>query len=233
MSKRRSHYAVKNKERESNIAELYRFNVIPKNEKQDLLIRSIKAYPITVTIGCAGTGKTYCSAGTVAQLFNKGKYKKIVLTRANVPTGKSLGHFPGDIKEKMTPWLLPMLEVLGKAFGKGKFDYMLSKGQIEIQPIETIRGRSYEDSLILVDEAQNLCMDELKAISTRIGENSKLILMGDPAQSDVRNGKDLVDFCYKVRKYGIELPVIEFGVSDIVRSDIVADLVKMFIEENL
>jgi len=233
MSKRRSHYVVKNKERESNIAELYRFNVIPKNEKQDLLIRSIKAYPITVTIGCAGTGKTYCSAGTVAQLFNKGKYKKIVLTRANVPTGKSLGHFPGDIKEKMTPWLLPMLEVLGKAFGKGKFDYMLSKGQIEIQPIETIRGRSYEDSLILVDEAQNLCMDELKAISTRIGENSKLILMGDPAQSDVRNGKDLVDFCYKVRKYGIELPVIEFGVSDIVRSDIVADLVKMFIEENL
>ena len=233
MSKRRSRYATKNKERENNIRELYRFNVIPKNEKQDILIRSIKAYPITVTIGCAGTGKTYCSAGTVAQLFIKGGYKKIVLTRANVPTGKSLGHFPGNIKEKMTPWLLPMLEVLRKAFGSGKYEYLLNKEQIEIQPIETIRGRSYENALILVDEAQNLSMDELKAITTRIGENSKLVLMGDPAQSDVNNGKDLVEFCYKVRKFGIDMPVIEFGVNDIVRSDIVAELVRMFIEEKV
>lgn len=209
------------------------FNIIPKNKKQDILIRSIKCSPITVTIGCAGTGKTYCSTGTVAQLFLKGGYQKIVLTRANVPTGKSLGHFPGDIKEKMTPWLMPMLEVLSKAFGKGKFEYMLNKEQIEIQPIETIRGRSYEDALVLVDEAQNLSMDELKAITTRIGENTKLILMGDPAQSDVKNGKDLTDFCYVVRKNGIEIPVVEFGVNDIVRSDIVADLVKMFIQERL
>lgn len=229
MSKRR----YRNDKRDENLHTIYAFNIIPKNEKQDSLIRSIKAYPITVTIGCAGTGKTYCSAGTVAQLFLKGGYKKIVLTRANVPTGKSLGHFPGDIKEKMTPWLMPMLEVLSKAFGKGKFEYMLSKGQIEIQPIETIRGRSYEDALVLVDEAQNLSMDELKAITTRIGENTKLILMGDPAQSDVKNGKDLTDFCYVVRKNGIDMPVVEFGVNDIVRSDIVADLVKMFIKERL
>lgn len=225
--------APQSKYRDEHIHTLYAFNIIPKNEKQDILIRSIKAYPITVTIGCAGTGKTYCSAGTVAQLFLKGGYKKIVLTRANVPTGKSLGHFPGDIKEKMTPWLMPMLEVLSKAFGKGKFEYMLNKEQIEIQPIETIRGRSYENALVLVDEAQNLSMDELKAITTRIGENTKLILMGDPAQSDVKDGKDLTDFCYVVRKYGIEMPVVEFGVNDIVRSDIVADLVKMFIQERL
>ena len=209
------------------------FNLIPKNEKQDILIRSIKLSPIVITMGCAGTGKTYCSAGTVAQLFMKGKYKKIVLTRANVPTGKSLGHFPGDIKEKMTPWLLPMLEVLRKAFGSGKYEYMLNKEQIEIQPIETIRGRSYENALVLVDEAQNLNMDELKAISTRIGENTKLVLMGDPAQSDVKSGRDLMSFCYLCRKHGLDVPVVEFGVSDIVRSDIVADLVKMFIEENV
>jgi len=165
MSKRKSRYATKN-----NVHRLG-FHVIPKNEKQDKLIRSIKVYPITVTIGCAGTGKTYCSAGTVAQLYLQGKYDKIVLTRANVPTGKSLGHFPGSIQEKMTPWLLPMLEVLEKAFGKAKYQYMINKGEIEIQPIETIRGRSYENALVLVDEAQNLNMDELKAISTRLGEN--------------------------------------------------------------
>ena len=227
MSKRRSRYAHKN-----NVHSIG-FNVIPKNEKQDKLIRSIKVYPITVTIGCAGTGKTYCSAGTAASLFMQGKYKKIVLTRANVPTGKSLGHFPGTIQEKMTPWLLPMLEVFEQAFGKEKYKYMINKGEIEIQPIETIRGRSYKDALVLVDESQNLSLDELKAISTRLGENSKLILMGDPAQSDVKDGKDLIKFCNLIKKCGIQLPVVEFSVDDIVRSDIVADLVRMFIKENL
>ena len=227
MSKRKSRYATKN-----NIHRIG-FHVIPKNDKQDKLIRSIKVYPITVTIGCAGTGKTYCSAGTAASLFMQGKYKRIVLTRANVPTGKSLGHFPGTIQEKMTPWLLPMLEVFEQAFGKEKYKYMINKGEIEIQPIETIRGRSYKDALVLVDESQNLSLDELKAISTRLGENSKLILMGDPAQSDVKDGKDLLKFCSLIKKCGIQLPVVEFSVDDIVRSDIVAELVRMFIKEKL
>jgi phosphate starvation-inducible PhoH-like protein len=227
MSKRKSRYASK-----SNIHRIG-FHVIPKNDKQDKLIRSIKVYPITVTIGCAGTGKTYCSAGTAASLFMQGKYKKIVLTRANVPTGKSLGHFPGTIQEKMTPWLLPMLEVFEQAFGKEKYKYMINKGEIEIQPIETIRGRSYKDALVLVDESQNLSLDELKAISTRLGENSKLVLMGDPAQSDVKDGRDLLKFCSLIKKCGIQLPVVEFSVDDIVRSDIVADLVRMFIKEKL
>jgi len=244
MSRRKSRFEAKSKgpkyEREQQDRDMYRpkqsstnFNIIPKNEKQDRLIESIKKHPIVATMGCAGTGKTYCSAGTVAKLFLRGGYKKIVLTRANVPTGKSLGHFPGTVAEKMTPWLMPMLEVLGKAFGKGKYEYMLNKGEIEIQPIETIRGRSYENALVLVDEAQNLNMDELKAITTRLGENSKLVLMGDPAQSDVKQGIDLVRFCYKVNRAGIKLPIIQFGVDDIVRSDIVAELVRMFIEEEL
>jgi phosphate starvation-inducible PhoH-like protein len=227
MSKRKSRYATK-----TNVHRIG-FHVIPKNEKQDKLIRSIKVYPITVTIGCAGTGKTYCSAGTVASLFLQGKYKKIVVTRANVPTGKSLGHFPGTIQDKMTPWLLPMLEVFEEAFGRDKYKYMMNKGEIEIQPIETIRGRSYKDALVLVDESQNLSIDELKAITTRLGENSKLILMGDPAQSDVKNGEDLIRFCKLIKKCGMQLPVVEFSVDDIVRSDIVADLVRMFIAEDL
>jgi phosphate starvation-inducible PhoH-like protein len=245
MSRKQSRYSVKNnsklpkymlkeEERKGNVHRLpTSFHLLPKNEKQDDLINAIKECPITVTMGCAGTGKTYCSAGTVAQLFMKGKHKKIVLTRANVPTGKSLGHFPGTIEEKMTPWLMPMLEVLTKAFGKGRYEYMLSRGEVEIQPIETIRGRSYENALVLVDEAQNLCMDELKAITTRLGQNSKLVLMGDPAQSDVRDGMDMVKFARKVNQAGINLPVIEFGVEDIVRSDIVAELVKLFIEEDM
>jgi phosphate starvation-inducible PhoH-like protein len=210
-----------------------KFNVLPKNQKQEDLINAIKAHPITVTIGCAGTGKTYCSAGTAAMLYLQGNFSKIVLTRANVPTGKSLGHFPGDIKEKMTPWLLPMLEVLKKALGANKYAYMMEKELIEIQPIETIRGRSFTNAIVLVDESQNLTLDEIKAITTRLGENSKLVLMGDPAQSDVKKGEDLLRFTEIVGRSDIELPVIEFGVYDIVRSDIVADLVKLYIREKL
>lgn len=228
MSKRRSRYARKNANLQTSS-----FNIIPKNQKQDKLIRSIKVYPITVTVGCAGTGKTYCSAGTVASLFLQGDYEKIVLSRANVPTGKTLGHFPGTIQDKMKPWLIPMLEVFEEAFGKNKYQYMLNNNQIEIQPIETIRGRSYKNSLVLVDEAQNLSIEELKAITTRLGENSKLVLMGDPAQSDIKSGQDLIRFCDIVQRSSIKLPVIKFGVDDIVRSDIVADLVRVFIKEGI
>jgi len=211
----------------------HHFTILPKNQKQDLLIHSIKSYPITVTTGCAGTGKTYCSIGTAAALYKSGRYKKIVLARANVPTGKSLGSFPGDIKEKLTPWLMPMLDVLKKAFGPGKFAYMIEKELIEMQPIETIRGRSYENTVVLVDEAQNLTFDDLKAISTRLGENSKLVLMGDPAQSDVKKGQDLLMFCKIVERGGIDVPIITFGANDIVRSDIVASLVKLFLKEGV
>jgi phosphate starvation-inducible PhoH-like protein len=231
MSKRKSRY--RNKQSEDNVVKLFRINILPKNKKQESLIKAIEENKIVVTLGCAGTGKTYCSAGTIAKLYSKGGYERIVLARSNMPTGKSLGSFPGDIKDKLTPFLMPMLDVLKELFGKGKYEYMLSKGEIEMQPIETVRGRSFKNSLILVDEAQNLTMDELKALSTRLGENSKLIFMGDPAQSDHKNGQDLNRFANLLIKNNIEVPVIKFNANEIVRSDIVADLVKMFIKENI
>lgn len=208
------------------------FHIQPKNKKQQRLIDSIRHSAITVTIGCAGTGKTYCSAMTAAQLFLSGEYKKIVLTRANVPTGRSLGHFPGTIQEKMAPWLAPLTNVLRKAFGEGHYSYLIEKCIIEIQPLETIRGQSYEDAIILVDEAQNLNFEEIKAITTRLGENSKLVLMGDPAQSDVQDGRSLLKFAEMCKRHSIAIPVVEFTVEDIVRSDIVAQLVKMFMSTN-
>lgn len=209
------------------------FHIQPKNEKQNFLLESIEHNSMTVCIGPAGTGKTFCAGMKAAQLFLKGNYDKIILSRANVPTGKSLGYFPGTVQEKMTPWLLPMMDVLTLALGKGRYDYMLTKEQIQIQPIETIRGRSFEDALVIVDEAQNLRLEEIKAVTTRLGENSKLIMLGDPAQSDVHDGDDLMDFVEMCTRHNIEIPVVRFGVNDIVRSDIVASLVKMFLRESV
>ena len=209
------------------------FHVQPKNRKQSDLITAIKQNPISVTIGPAGTGKTYISAMTVANLYSQGGYDKIVLTRANVPTGKSLGFFPGTVEEKLAPWLAPITSVLKKAFSQNNYESLLSSKRIEFQPLETIRGMSYENSLILVDEAQNLDFEEIKAITTRMGEGSKMVLSGDQSQSDVNNGKSLMRFVNLCKKNNIQIPIVEFNVDDIVRSDIVGQLVRMFMTEKV
>lgn len=209
------------------------FHIQPKNPTQQYLLECIENSSITVAIGPAGTGKTYCTGMKISQLYLKGDHNRIVLSRANVPTGRTLGFFPGSVQQKMRPWLMPMTDVLKQGLGKGRFEFMEQKNEIEVQPIETIRGRSYDNSLIMVDEAQNLSIEEIKAITTRLGENSKLILSGDPAQSDVERGNNLLYFANMCQKYEIDIPVVRFTVNDIVRSDIVARLVKMFDRESL
>jgi phosphate starvation-inducible PhoH-like protein len=205
------------------------FHIQPKNANQAHLLNAIEDYDLIVAFGPAGTGKTFVSCSKVAQLFNStGLYDRIVLTRANVPTGNSLGHFPGDIREKLAPWLAPMTSVLKGCLGAGRFEMLLGRDMISMQPLETIRGQSFERTLILVDEAQNLNMEEIKAVTTRMGEGSKMILMGDPNQSDVDNGMALLKFTDMCSKFGVEVPVIQFTVEDIVRSDIVGQLVRMF-----
>jgi len=209
------------------------FHIQPKTHNQQLLLDAINSFPITVTLGAAGVGKTYCAASKVAQLYLTGKYEHIILTRSNVPTGKSLGFFPGDVNDKLTPWLLPLITVLEKQLGKTKYEYIKARGVLQLQPLETIRGRSFENSLVLVDECQNLTIDELKAITTRLGENSKMVLMGDSTQSDIDNGSNIIKFCNICEKHNIEIPIVRFTVNDIVRSDIVGQLVRAFIKEKI
>lgn len=213
--------------------ESHSFHLQPKTRNQELLLKSIQHNEITVALGPAGTGKTYCSASKVAQLFLTGDYDYIILSRANVPTGKSLGFFPGTVEEKLAPWLLPITSVLEKQFGKTKYEYLISKQQIQMQPLETIRGRSFENSLVLVDESQNLTFEEIKAITTRLGENSKMILSGDASQSDVSNGNGIIKFCEMCARNDINVPIIKFNTDDVVRSDIVGALVKMFVKEKV
>lgn len=207
------------------------FHIQPMNDKQQALLDAIHDHTMTVAIGTAGTGKTYCSASKVAQLFLKGGYETIILTRPNVSTGKSLGFFPGDISEKLEPWLAPLLSVLKESLGSGRYEYLRSKNLIQIQPLETIRGQSFNDALILIDECQNLSFEEIKALTTRIGRNSKMVLMGDPNQSDVASGMAIERFITMCEKYNIDVPVVRFGIHDVVRSDIVGQLVKAFYYE--
>jgi phosphate starvation-inducible PhoH-like protein len=204
-------------------------HIQPKTANQDRLLRAIEQAQLIVTIGPAGVGKTWCAVNAAVNLLVQGKAKSIILTRANIPTGPTLGSFPGDIGDKLGPWLAPMVNVIKQRLGSGDYDAKKHSGQIQFQPLETIRGASYENAIILVDEAQNLSYEEVKAVTTRIGENSKMVLMGDPMQRDTRDS-GLVEFKKIINKYDLEIPIVEFTVDDIVRSDIVAVLVKAFIK---
>lgn len=206
----------------------------PKTQSQSELFHDLDSSSLMVALGPAGTGKTYTCCVKAAQWLSRGAIEKIILTRANVPTGKSLGAVPGTLEEKLEPWMLPMTDVLKGSLGKGFYEYCVAKEKIETVSLETIRGRSFSYAMILVDEAQQLTIDEIKAITTRIGEGSVLVLMGDPKQTDLKARSGLmqfVDLIHKHRPKGCD--VIEFDLNDIVRSDTCAQMVRMFYKEGV
>jgi len=204
----------------------------PRTEKQEELAIAFHTHQLVCGIGCAGTGKTYTTGMVAARMLLEKRTEKVVLTRPNVPTGRTLGHFPGTIGEKLAPWLAPITNVLREGLTPDTYEQMMDR-QILIQPLETIRGMSFENSFVIVDEAQNLTLEEIKALSTRIGEGTVMALIGDPAQSDVKKGNDLSRFVDMCNNNSIEVPSIEFSVDDVVRSDICGDLIRMFHKEGI
>lgn len=211
------------------------FNIVAKNESQKQYLAALKIDTVIIALGPAGTGKTYLAAAYAATELTKGKIDKIILTRANVPTGKTLGHFPGTIEEKLGPWLSPITSVIKDVITPAAYDCQIKLGNIQLIPLETIRGRSFDRSIILVDEAQNLTFEEIKAITTRIGEHSKMVLMGDISQSDLKTGKDnaLYKLTQLINKHNISnTSIVEFRIEDIVRSGICAAFVKAYFKED-
>lgn len=206
-------------------------HIDPKTDNQAKLIKAIKSHDIVVASGPAGCGKTYVSAAMAAKAYAENTIDKIILSRANVPTGRTLGHFPGTVEDKLTPWLTPALDVLRKFLSDGLFTYCLNKKAIQLQPLETIRGRSFEDAFIIIDEAQNLTTEEAISIITRLGEGSTLLLLGDPFQTDIKGQNGLVWFEEFANKYNLEVPVIHFTVEDVVRSQTVKRILKALYTE--
>ena len=204
----------------------------PRTINQSNFMKALNTHPLVVGMGFAGTGKTFCTGMVAAGMLTDKKVKRIVLTRAPIPTGRSIGFLPGTVQEKMEPWLAPITSVLIDGLGKGKYETMFGT-EIVIQPLETVRGQSFEDCFIIVDEAQNLNLEELKALTTRLGEGSHMALIGDPQQSDVKNGTDLVNFVNMCINHDISIPMFEFTIDEIQRSDMCKQLVRMFYEEGM
>lgn len=209
------------------------FELLPKTDKQAMYIEALKDSDQVVVLGPAGTGKTYVVSTFAASQYHTKDIGKIVITRPHVTVGKDIGFLPGTLEEKCAPWSLPVIDVLEKHLGKGVVETGLKNGNIETVPLALIRGRSFDNTLMIIDEAQNLTVEELKALVTRIGEGSKLVINGDTQQSDLRQEDGLSKLTHLIKKYTLPIPVIEFTVKDIIRSDITAMWVKTFMKENI
>jgi phosphate starvation-inducible PhoH-like protein len=207
--------------------------LIPRNDKQNEYLQALKHYSQVVVFGPAGTGKTYCVSTFAANQYHMNSIDKIVITRPHVAVGKDIGYLPGTLEEKSAPWALPVLDVLEEHLGKGVVETALKHGNIEVAPLALMRGRSFKNAFIICDEAQNISFHELKMLVTRVGENSSLILNGDLQQSDLKEGDGLSKIVHLIKKHMLPVPIIEFTVEDIVRSDMTKMWIETFVKEKV
>ena len=179
------------------------------------------------------TGKTWIPVTFACNLYLGRKIDKIILTRPAVSVGKSLGALPGDLNEKYAPWLSPLLSVMEEQMGKGVVETSVKNGNIRMSALEYMRGSSFNDAFVICDEAQNLTIEELKMLTTRIGENCTFVLSGDIRQSDIKQQSGLSKAIHLAKKYQMDIPVIEFTIDDVVRSAVCKQWIQAFYEENL
>ena len=207
--------------------------IVPKTENQSKLLAALKSSRQVFILGPAGTGKTYVTATYAADLYTMKEIDKIVITRPHVAVGKELGFLKGDLQEKTMPWALPVLDVLEKHLGKGAVETGIKAGNIEMAPLALMRGRSFDNAFIIVDETQNITTHELKMLLTRVGEGTTIVLNGDVQQSDLKEADGLTKVIHMAKKYMLPVPIIEFNMDDIIRSDITKMWVKTFYAEGI
>jgi phosphate starvation-inducible PhoH-like protein len=213
----------------SNVLIYNNKNIKIKNLNQLKYLETIEKSIITFGIGPAGTGKTFLAVASAVKMYSEELIKKIVLTRPAVEAGERLGYLPGDLSQKIDPYLVPLFDSLEYFLGNETLQYLIEKRNIEIVPLAYMRGRTLNDACIILDEAQNAKVSQIKMFLTRLGENSKMIITGDESQIDLIN-KDFSGL-KKTRKSISnidEISVVEFQNTDIVRNKIVSKILEVF-----
>ena len=202
--------------------------VIPKNDFQRDLLKAITFQTVIVGDAPAGSGKSFLTMSTVSDMLRSGKIEKVYLSRPSVGMGKSLGLLPGSLRDKFEPYLMPLVEVMTKRHGQAWYETALGNKQIEFVPMEYLRGRSFENAVVIIDEAQNVKPSEMYTILTRLGEDAKLIILGDPTQNDLGsdNGIDWVVGFAEDHDLGEYVAICEASSDDIVRSGFCKAVVK-------
>ena len=197
----------------------------PAITEQLALLDAIDRSPLVFATGAAGTGKTYLAVAKAVEALDAGRVRRIVLSRPAVEAGESLGFLPGDVEEKMSPYLRPLYDALCDRLSSKRLKTLIAEGVIEIAPIAYMRGRTLNNAFVVIDEAQNCTYTQLKMLLTRLGWNSSMVVTGDPAQTDLLPGmsglQDIVDRLEKLDS----VDAVTFSRSDVVRHPLVAEMI--------
>ena len=209
-------------------------SVIPRSEKQKNYVRALKESDIVISAGPAGTGKTFLAVAIGLTMLLDKKIERIILSRPAVEAGERLGFLPGDMREKVDPYLRPLYDSLYDLLDFEKIQKKIEVGDIEIAPLAFMRGRTLKNSFAILDEAQNATDTQIKMFLTRIGENSKIVINGDPSQIDLPN-KSLsgLNRSKKLLGHLKEISVIDFDHTDVVRHPLVSKIVKAYSSKNV
>ena len=206
-----------------------RKSVIARSEKQSDYIKALKENDIVLSLGPAGTGKSFLAVSVAVTLLLEKKIDRVILSRPAVEAGEKLGFLPGDMKEKVDPYLRPLYDALYELFGADKIDKKIESGEIEIAPLAFMRGRTLKNCFAILDEAQNATETQIKMFLTRIGENSKLVVNGDPSQIDLMNKSHSGLIKSKnILKNLDEIRIIEFDHTDVVRHPLVSKIIRAY-----
>ncbi len=202
----------------------YRRKIRPQSDGQRRLVEAIEHYHLTIALGPAGTGKTYLAVSAAVAALEAGEVGRIVLTRPAVEAGERLGYLPGDIGDKLAPYLRPLNDALNERLGGRRVKQLMTEGAIEIAPIAYMRGRTLNNAFIVIDEAQNCTYGQIKMMLTRLGWHSTMVVTGDPDQSDLLDGlSGLAEIARRLDPIA-EIAVVRLGDGDIVRHPLVADM---------
>lgn len=197
-------------------------HVKPRSENQQRLMAAIETRPLTLALGPAGTGKTYLAIACAVKALDEGRIDRIILSRPAIEAGEALGYLPGTMEEKMSPYLRPLYDALSDRMGGKRLRQYITDGTIEIAPIAYMRGRTLNNSFVVIDEAQNCTYGQIKMLLTRLGWHSTMVITGDPDQSDLLPGvSGLADIAGRLDTLK-DIEIVRLGSQDVVRHPLVA-----------
>ena len=203
------------------------FSISARNQSQGQYMAAIRSNALTFGLGPAGTGKTFCATAMAVEAFEERSLEKIIFTRPAVEAGESLGYLPGKIHDKLEPYFSTFRNYLNDMLGRGVVDCALKNDRIVFEPLAYIRGKTFDNAFVILDEAQNCTRLQIKALLTRIGENARVVVNGDTRQSDIGNGSGLVDAALRLQGLR-DVYIHEFENKDIVRSELVRNIIERY-----